>query len=123
QRGAAARLRPLRIHHPGAQGLGRVARIAFLLSGGGLAFRAVVAAQEAGVLALSGIAAIADRDCSGLTYAAAHSVWHRLVDYSAFPARPAFDAALEAVLAESRSDWAILNFNRLVAPSTVAQLG
>lgn len=93
--------------------------IGFCVSGGGLAFRACVAAAREGLISARIGLLVCDRPSTAIDYARENQIPHRLLPFEDFSERDDFDRAVEAALHETGCDWLVLNFNRLLARSTI----
>lgn len=93
--------------------------IGFCVSGGGLAFRACVAAAREGLISARIGLLVCDRPSTAIDYARANRVPDRLLPFEDFAERRDFDRAIETALNETGCDWLLLNFNRLLARSTI----
>lgn len=96
-------------------------RVSVLISGRGSNLAALLAAERAGRLGGNIAAVISNRaDAAGLAIAAAHGVAATVVPHGTFPAREAFDAALEEAVVASAPDLVVLaGFMRVLGPAFV----
>lgn len=97
-------------------------RLAMLLSGGGLCFRATVEAQSRGLISPTFLLAMCDRESSAITFAQTNKIEHALIPFQQFNQRADFDNAINVQLKEHRINAAILNYDRLISASTLALL-
>lgn len=90
--------------------------IVILISGRGSNMQAIV---EAGIPGARIAAVISNRaDAAGLAWAAARGIATGTLDHTAYPDRPAFDAALAALIDSHRPDLVVLaGFMRILTPA------
>jgi phosphoribosylglycinamide formyltransferase-1 len=100
-----------------------VTRLAILISGRGSNMERLVAACRTGDIAAEPVAVIANRlDATGLQTANRYGVPASVVDHRAFADRPAFEKALDGVLADARADIvACAGFMRVLTAGFVAR--
>ena len=98
-------------------------RIAVLISGQGSNLGAIVRASEAQDWPGRVVAVISNRaDAGGLELARQHGIATAVLDHKAFDGRPAFDAALAALLDSHSPDLVVLaGFMRILTPEFVAR--
>jgi len=96
-------------------------RVSVLISGRGSNLAALLAAEREGRLGGKVTAVISNRaDAAGLAIAKAQGVVTTVVPHATFPAREAFDAALEEAVAASAPDLIVLaGFMRVLGPAFV----
>jgi phosphoribosylglycinamide formyltransferase-1 len=96
-------------------------RVAVLISGGGSNMEALVTAMQAGTCPADPVLVVSNRPgAAGLDRAARLGVPAVTVDHTAYPDRPAFEAALQAALGAARPDILCLaGFMRVLTPGFI----
>lgn len=95
-------------------------RLLFLVSGGGVAARAVATAADAGLLAIEDIAVICDRPSPVIEYMHQSNRRGELINFSSAGDAAEFHQTLRERAADFGADWVFLHFNRLVKPDFIA---
>jgi len=103
--------------------VGRMKRIAVLISGQGSNLGAIVRASEADDWPGRVVAVISNRaDAGGLQLARDRGIAAEVLDHKAFPDRPSFDAALADLIDGHAPDLVVLaGFMRILTPAFVAR--
>jgi len=96
-------------------------RVAVLISGSGTNLQAIIDAVNAGDLAINIVAVLSDNPTAyGLQRAEAAGIATDRIDYSAFPDRATYDAALDSRLSELNPQLVVLaGYMRIIADATV----